>query len=165
MASSPGRSAPCSSTRATKATSETTLDLFCAGGSACGGRHADLALDDINCGACGHICDGEEMMPCDSGACGTAWSECIDGAMMDWRPAKRRCQSFGESCVREWVRRWRDAHLLRRPRLKSQGKEGPQVQSPCDVGQSLGGIPAAPPSSAAALTRSEHVASLIPRPP
>ncbi|MDC0674207.1 hypothetical protein [Nannocystis radixulma] len=80
-----------------KATDELTLDLVCAGGAACDGSCTDLAVDGLNCGSCGHACDGGEDA-CEAGACAPALSRCInfDEGLETCTAA---CQSFGETCA------------------------------------------------------------------
>ncbi|MDC0672875.1 hypothetical protein [Nannocystis radixulma] len=116
-----------------KATNETSLDLVCAGGSACDGTCTDLALDGLNCGACGHGCD-DGADACESRACAPAWSECInytDGL----ETCEAACQSFGESCVENGCDGGVTITFFSDLDFCLQNTQGPQVQAPCDVDQ------------------------------
>lgn len=82
---------------ANKATSDVELKLVCAGGAACGGACTDLAVDGLNCGTCGHVCDGGENA-CGSGACLPAFGPCV-GYDEGLETCAAVCQAAGETCV------------------------------------------------------------------
>jgi len=80
-----------------KATGDVAIDLVCAAGAACDGACTDLTLDGLNCGTCGHSCDGGEDS-CEAGVCGPAFSRCInfDEGL---ETCTTVCQSLGETCA------------------------------------------------------------------
>lgn len=80
-----------------KATEDVVLELVCIGGAACAGTCTDLAVDALNCGACGRTCDdGEDA--CESGACLPTFGSCVaydDGI----ETCAEACLAAGEMCV------------------------------------------------------------------
>ena len=80
---------------ANSSTKSVSVNLQCAGGSACGGACTDLAVDGVNCGTCGHSC---MAMGCEAGNCKPAWSECFTVAD-GFSSCDEMCQSLGEACA------------------------------------------------------------------
>lgn len=80
---------------ANSTTKTISVNLQCAGGSACDGTCTDLASDGANCGSCGHSCTS---MDCEGGGCSPTWSECFVAAD-GFDTCSQICQSIGETCA------------------------------------------------------------------